>query len=39
MAPGFIPADYHAGERGSLCRQYPNHRELIQLLTRTEEAR
>lgn len=39
MAPGFTPDDYEGGERGSLRRQYPNHRELIQLLTRTEEAR
>jgi predicted cupin superfamily sugar epimerase len=39
MAPGFVPADYQAGERDLLCRQYPDQRELIQLLTRTEEAR
>ncbi len=39
MAPGFSPDDYQAGERDLLCRQYPLHRDLIQLLTTTEEAR
>ncbi len=33
MAPGFIPADFEAGERGALLRAYPAFAEWIVALT------
>jgi predicted cupin superfamily sugar epimerase len=39
MTPGFIPSDYEGGEREILCRQYPNQVDLINSLTRTENAK
>ncbi len=34
VSPGFEFADYQAGHRAALLRQYPQHAELIQALTR-----
>jgi predicted cupin superfamily sugar epimerase len=33
VAPGFEYADYEAGSRGDLLKEYPEHEELITLLT------
>ena len=35
VAPGFDFADFELGERASLLRQYPQHRGVIERLTRT----
>ncbi len=34
MAPGFDYADLEIGERGELCQQFPQHRQIIEMLTR-----
>ena len=34
VAPGFDFADFEIGKRSDLCEQYPQHRSLIQWLTR-----
>lgn len=34
MAPGFDYADFEIGERGELLKQFPQHRRIIEMLTR-----
>jgi len=34
MAPGFVPADFEAADRGELLRRYPHRRDLIEAMTR-----
>jgi hypothetical protein len=34
VAPGFDFEDFEMGKREELCARYPQHRELIQRLTR-----
>ena len=35
MAPGFVPADYDAGDRAGLTEAWPQHEALIRELTRS----
>jgi uncharacterized protein len=35
VAPGFDYADYKAGNRDELCRQFPTFADQIRMLTRT----
>jgi len=37
MAPGFLFADFESGNRGELCRDYPQFQEMIEELTRVVE--